>query len=92
MEAALKQLGMGKWAVGGTKAIRQYDADRYEAERAERAAAGIVDFPGQDAANAAGEGGQPYDMFGAEYGAAYDAAGDRMDGDYTDGVMREEDY
>jgi hypothetical protein len=44
VELVLKGLGMGEWAVGGSKAIRQYDEDRYEAERAERAAAGITDY------------------------------------------------
>jgi hypothetical protein len=46
IEKLKKQLGLGKWAVGGTKAIYAYDADRYDVEREERAAAGIVDFPG----------------------------------------------
>ena len=40
-----KSLGIGEWAVGGTKAIREYDEDRYEAERTERAQAGLVDYP-----------------------------------------------
>jgi hypothetical protein len=31
-------------------------------------------------------------MFGADFGADYDAGGERMDGDYTDGAMREDDY
>jgi hypothetical protein len=40
------KLGIGDWAVGGTKAIYAYDADRYDIERDQRAQAGIVDFPG----------------------------------------------
>jgi hypothetical protein len=91
VEAALKQLGMGKWAVGGSKAIRQYDADRYEAERAERAAAGIVDYPGQAAANAAEGGGVAYDMFGGDYGGAYDAEGERFDEEFLPGYAQGED-
>jgi len=42
-----KTLGIGEWAVGGTNAIRKYDAERYEVERAERAMAGIEDYPEQ---------------------------------------------
>jgi hypothetical protein len=91
VEATLKELGMGKWAVGGTKAIRQYDPERYEAERAERAAAGIVDYPGADAANAAGGAGQPFDMFGGDYGEAYDAEGERFDEEFLPGMMQGED-
>jgi ribosomal protein L24 len=40
------KLGIGEWAVGGTKAIYAYDKDRYDIERDQRAQAGIVDFPG----------------------------------------------
>lgn len=40
------RLGIGQWAVGGTKAIYAYDADRYDVEREQRAQAGIIDFPG----------------------------------------------
>lgn len=40
------KLGIGDWAVGGTKAIYAYDADRYDIERDQRAQAGITDFPG----------------------------------------------
>lgn len=40
------KLGIGEWAVGGTKAIYAYDADRYDIERDQRAQAGIIDFPG----------------------------------------------
>jgi hypothetical protein len=41
------KLGIGEYAVGGTKAIYAYDKDRYDIEREQRAQAGIVDFPGQ---------------------------------------------
>lgn len=86
VEAALKELGMGKWAVGGSKAIRQYDADRYEAERAERAAAGIVDYPGLDAANAAAG---VYDMFGGA--AAYEAEEQQFTDEFMPGYAQGED-
>lgn len=46
VELMKKQLGIGRWAVGGTKAIWGYDIDQYERERDERARAGIIDFPG----------------------------------------------
>jgi len=38
------KLGLGDWAVGGTKAIYAYDTDQYDKEREQRAQAGIVDF------------------------------------------------
>jgi len=89
VELVLKGLGMGDWAVGGTKAIRQYDADRYEAERAERAAAGIMDYPGGGGGDV---GGMVTDMFGTDYGAEYDAAGAAGDGGYDHDQMAEDDY
>ena len=92
VELVLKGLGMGEWAVGGSKAIRQYDEDRYEVERAERVAAGIVDYPGQGGQGQGGQGGQaqgaqPVDMFGMDFGAEYDA-----DGGYDHEQMAEDDY
>jgi hypothetical protein len=90
VELVLKGLGMGDWAVGGTKAIRQYDADRYEAERAERAAAGIMDYPGLGGAGL--DDGQVTDMFGTDYGDQYDAAGAAGDGGYDHDQMAEDDY
>jgi hypothetical protein len=81
VELMLKGLGMGAWAAGGSKAIRQYDEDRYEVERAERAAAGIVDY--------AGEGQTTYDMFGADLGFDGDAG---AEGGYDHDQMGEDDY
>ena len=46
MELMNKSLGLGKWAVGGTKKIYAYDKEYYDQERQKRLAAGIVDFPG----------------------------------------------
>jgi hypothetical protein len=92
VELTLKNLGMGKWAAGGGKAIRQYDPERYEVERAERAAAGITDYADIGGANAADGEGRATDMFGMDFGGEYDAGADRMDGDYTDGAMREDEY
>jgi hypothetical protein len=82
VELMLKGLGMGDWAAGGSKAIRQYDEDRYEVERAERAAAGITDYD-----QGAGVEGRPVDMFGMDFGADYDAGGG-----YDHDEMGEDDY
>lgn len=57
-EMTKKRLGIGRWAVGGTAAIRKYDDDHYEFEREERLKAGIIDFPGMDGGEA-----KPYNMF-----------------------------
>lgn len=59
MEKLLMKLGMGRWAVGGTKAIQRHSRDQYLSERQERALAGIVDFPaGSDMADT----GQGFDV------------------------------
>ena len=55
MELMNKRLGLGKWAVGGTKLIYAYDKDYYDIERQKRLDAGIIDFPG----NGNGELGVP---------------------------------
>jgi hypothetical protein len=46
VELINKKLGIGKWAVGGSKLIYAYDKDYYDLERQKREAAGIIDFPG----------------------------------------------
>jgi hypothetical protein len=46
IELMNKRLGLGKWAVGGTKLIYAYDKDYYDLEREKRLAAGIFDVPG----------------------------------------------
>jgi len=46
MELINQRLGLGKWAVGGTKLIYAYDKDYYDLEREKRLAAGIIEFPG----------------------------------------------
>ncbi len=48
VELMNKRLGIGKWAVGGTKLIYAYDKDYYDLERQKRLDAGIMEFPGQD--------------------------------------------
>ena len=52
------KLGIGEWAVGGTKAIYAYDKERYDIERDQRAQAGIIDFPGMGPEGAAMGQGQ----------------------------------
>ena len=45
LELMNKKLGLGRWSVGGTKVIWQYDEDQYVRDKVERAAAGISDDP-----------------------------------------------
>jgi len=87
VELVNKNLGLGEWAVGGTKAIRQYDPERYEAERAERAQAGLVDYADVGAANAADGAGRAFDMFG--YVAE---GGEGGDGGYDHDQIGEDDF
>jgi hypothetical protein len=76
IEKLKKKLGLGKWAVGGTKAIYAYDADRYDYERDERAAAGIVDFPGYGPEGGGVPQGRPVGADGfVDYGAEYEREG-----------------
>lgn len=44
MELRKKKLGLGEWAVGGTKAIYAYDPEQYERERQQRLDMGFQDF------------------------------------------------
>lgn len=39
VELLNKKLGLGDWAVGGTKKIREYDPDQYMKEKEQRAVA-----------------------------------------------------
>ena len=60
------KLGIGEYAVGGTKAIYAYDQERYDIEREQRAEAGIIDFPGMGPYDEGLEGGanRPVDGLG----------------------------
>jgi hypothetical protein len=64
IEQYKKQLGIGRWAVGGTKAIWGYDIEQYEREREERARAGIIDFPGYGPNDVPELAGRQLDAFG----------------------------
>jgi hypothetical protein len=44
VDLAEKAIGIGVWAIGGSKKLRTYDAERYEEERNERALAGLTDY------------------------------------------------
>ena len=44
LDNMLQRLGMGKWAVGGTKAIWRYDPNQYVSEKEAMEAAGITRF------------------------------------------------
>lgn len=44
VELMKKRLGLGEWAVGGTKAIFSLDPDQYERERVQRIEMGLGDF------------------------------------------------
>ena len=48
VELINKRLGLGEWAVGGTKAIYAYDKEYYDLEREKRMKAGITDGPGPE--------------------------------------------
>jgi hypothetical protein len=47
IELIQKKLGIGKWAVGGSKLIWEYNKDYYDLESEKRYEAGISDFPDQ---------------------------------------------
>lgn len=76
------KLGLGDWAVGGTKAIYAYDEDQYDKEREQRAKAGIVDFQEFNPEGAAGGAGAAIvqDALGYEQGQG-DEAGYIDDGE-----------
>lgn len=46
LELVKKRLGIGDWAVGGTKAIYAYNPEQYERDRNQRIQMGLVDFSG----------------------------------------------
>ena len=75
IEQIKMRLGIGEWAVGGTRAIYAYDQERYDIEREQRAEAGIIDFPGYGP-----EGpGQPVNYYGDGQEEGYIGDGDLAD-------------
>jgi hypothetical protein len=59
-----RRLGLGKYAVGGTKLIYAYDKEYYDLERQKRDAAGIIDFPGLGPDQMASLEGRQVDEYG----------------------------
>jgi hypothetical protein len=81
IEMIKMKLGLGEWAVGGTKGVYAYDQDRYDIEREQRAEAGIVDFPGHGPEGVGDAmAGMPVDGLGY-YQTAGDEAGYIDDGE-----------
>jgi hypothetical protein len=91
IEQIKMRLGLGEWAVGGTKAVYAYDADRYDIEREQRAQAGIIDFPGYGH-EGPGAPGAHQDVDGLGY---YNQGGDEEgymgDGDLADAMGFDEE-
>lgn len=78
IEMMKMRLGLGRWAHTA-KEIYAYNADRYDMEREQRAAAGIVDFPGFGPEGPPPPGGRADDgmaFFGGGGGDGYIGAGD----------------
>ena len=85
IEKLKMKLGLGDWAVGGTKAIYAYDQDRYDIEREQRAEAGIIDFPGYGPEGPGAPAGRAVDGLGY-YMTGGDEEGYIGDGDLA-GIM-----
>jgi len=64
VELVNKKLGLGKWAVGGTKLIWAYDKDYYDQERQRRLDAGMIDFAGVSTGENLPPDGREYDELG----------------------------
>ena len=90
IEKIKMKLGLGDWAVGGTKGIYAYDQDRYDIEREQRAEAGIIDFPGYGPEGKGAPGGREVDDLGY-YNTGGDEEGYVGDGDLADAMGFDED-
>jgi hypothetical protein len=84
-----KKLGLGKWAVGGTKLIYAYDKDYYDLEREKRLAAGIIDFPGSGDGEMLPPDGRAVDENGFRI---YSDAEMERDGGYDHNQHGDDDY
>jgi hypothetical protein len=89
IELMNKRLGLGKWAVGGTKLIYAYDKDYYDLERQKREAAGIIDFPGLGPDQMRSLDGRPTDELG--FTVRGDAEFER-EGGYNHNQHGDDDY
>jgi hypothetical protein len=82
VELTNKKLGLGKWAVGGTKLIYAYDKDYFDLERQKRLDAGIIDFPGHADGTMLNPEGGAVDAYGfSEYGGEEEGYSHNQHGD-----------
>ena len=91
VELMKKQLGIGpKWSRGGSKQVRLYNKEIWEAERIERIKAGISDFGGGAGPNGltddAGAMGDDAGIFNVDGSGPYEDTGYDME------QMQEEDF
>ena len=89
VELVNKRLGIGKWAVGGTKLIYAYDKDYYDLERQKREAAGIIDFPGLGPDQTDALEGRQVDEFGFP---VFNDVDFERDGGYDQNQHGDDDY
>lgn len=90
VELINKKLGLGKWAVGGTKAIWAYNKDNYDKDREDRLKAGIIDFPGSSDGEIPLPEGKEHDEYG--FPVYEDMESERMDGGYNFNQHGDDDY
>jgi hypothetical protein len=84
-----QRLGLGEFAVGGTKLIYAYDKDYYDLERQKRLDAGITDFPGYGNGEMMPPEGREID----EYGFRVFTDGEfERDGGYDHNQHGDDDY
>jgi hypothetical protein len=83
VELMKKRLGLGDWAVGGTKAIFSLDPDQYERERVQRIEMGVGDFVAGDGVAAAAAAINDEKFGGGGAGA---------EGGYDNAQMEADDY
>ena len=78
VEMTKKRLGLGEWAVGGTKLIYKYDKDYYDLEREKDEAAGIDNWRSSEGGEADewNPQGEALDDAAGDYGQAEEAADD----------------
>jgi hypothetical protein len=82
VELTNKKLGLGKWAVGGSKLIYAYDKDYFDQERQKRLDAGIIDFPGHADGSMLDPEGRAVDDYGfPEYGGEEEGYSHNQHGD-----------
>jgi hypothetical protein len=78
VELINKRRGLGKWAIGGTKAIYAYDKEHFDRESRQRLEMGMNEFPGMEESyevdemgfqvdnNEYGEGGYDHEQLNAD--------------------------